>query len=116
MSRRKEKYAPRASTPRRTRPAGPPKAAAALADPPAGLKAEMSLKEAIDYFGNMMLEVNISAIAENDQHVLYTVRVPRESLGPDPYPCGLADEKFCADVSAFMAARIRELRKVGDND
>jgi hypothetical protein len=57
-----------------------------------------------------LLQVNISAIAENDQYVLYTVRVPRESLGENPYPCpGLADEKFCADVAAFVAARIREM-------
>jgi hypothetical protein len=58
-----------------------------------------------------MLQVNIAAIAENDQHVLYTVRVPREALlGSDPYPCpAMGDEKFCADVAAYLAARIREL-------
>jgi hypothetical protein len=66
---------------------------------------------AIDLFANLLLQVHLSEIAENDHHVLYTVRVPREALlGSDPYPTpGLADEKFCADVAAYLAARIREL-------
>jgi hypothetical protein len=76
--------------------AGAPIAAAALADSPARAKPEISLKDGIDYFANMMLMVPISAIAENDQFVVYTVRVPREALlGSDPYPCpALGDEKF----------------------
>jgi hypothetical protein len=53
--------------------------------------------------------VNISAIAENDHYVLYAVRVPREALGPDPYPSGMADDKFGADLAAYIAARIREI-------
>jgi hypothetical protein len=70
--------------------------AAAPADQPARTKPEISLKDGIDYFANMMLMVPISAIAENDQFVVYTVRVPREALlGSDPYPCpALGDEKF----------------------
>jgi len=90
---------------------GAPMAAAALVDQPARAKEGTSPREAIDYFANMLLTVDISAIAEDDQYVLYTVRVPREALGAaDPYPYpGLADRELCADVAAYLAARIREL-------
>jgi hypothetical protein len=65
----------------------------------------------MDRLCDEMLTVPLAAIAEGDQHVLYTVRVPREALlGSDPYPCpAMDDEKFTADVVAYLAARIREL-------
>jgi hypothetical protein len=90
--------------------AGAPMAAAALADQPAQAKPEINLMDGANWLANAMLTVNIAAIGQDDKHILYTVRVPREALlGSDPYPYGLTDERFCADVAAFMAARIREL-------
>jgi hypothetical protein len=89
--------------------AGAPMAAAALADQPARAKEGTSPTEAIEQFANMLLMVNVATVAEDDQHVVFSVRVPRQALRPDPYTAGLADEKFGADVAAYLAARIREL-------
>jgi hypothetical protein len=91
--------------------AGAPIAAAALADPPAQAK---SMKDGMDWLANVMLSFPISGVAENDEFVVYSVRVPREAfLGSDPYPCPqLGDEKFAADVVAFMAARVRQLTEL----
>jgi hypothetical protein len=86
--------------------------AAALADYPAGAKADRDPRAAIDQFANALLMVNVAAIAENDQHVVYSVRVPREALGSDPHRllgARLADDKFGADLAAWMAARIQQI-------
>src|ERR1700738_5344560 len=69
--------------------AGAPPVAAAPADHPAGAKADP--RATIDRFGNELLKVNIAAIAENDQHIVFAVRVPREILGPNPYGACVAD-------------------------
>jgi hypothetical protein len=88
--------------------AGLAPAAAALADHPAGAKADP--RATIDQVANELLKVNIAAIAENDQHVVYSVRVPREALVPDPYRLGgLNDDKFGADLAAWIAARIQQI-------
>ena len=52
------------------------------------MQIERDLRAVIDEFVERFLEVNIAAIAEDDDNVVFAVRVPRESLGPDPYPCG----------------------------
>ena len=90
---------------------GAPMAAAALADRPAQAKPQINYQDGIDWLKNAMISVPLCHLAENDEHILYSVRVPRAAfLGSDPYPVpGLADERFCADVAAYLAARIREL-------
>jgi len=90
---------------------GAPIAAAALADQPTPAKPEMSFKDGHDWLAEVMLSVPIAAVAQNDSHVVYSVRVPLEALlGRYPYPCpAMANEKFQADIVAYVAARIREL-------
>jgi hypothetical protein len=90
--------------------AGAAPMAAAPADRPAGTKAERDPRAAIDQFANELLKVNIAAINENDQYVVYSVRVPREALGPDLYRLGgLDDDKFGADLAAWIAARFQQI-------
>jgi hypothetical protein len=67
------------------------------------------LKAGMDWLGNLTLQVNIAGIAEDDDYVVYSVRVPREALGPEPYPLGMADVKFGEDLAALVAARIRQI-------
>jgi hypothetical protein len=60
----------------------------------------------------MLLQAQISEIAEDDQYVLYAVRVPREialSHADLLLVDRLADDRFGADLAAYMAARIQEL-------
>jgi hypothetical protein len=73
------------------------------------MQIERDLRAVIDEFVERFLEVNIAAIAEDDDNVVFAVRVPRESLGPDPYPAGLADDTVGADIAASIAARIRQI-------
>jgi hypothetical protein len=86
--------------------AGAPMAAAAPADRAAGL---WTFTGALDYFAGMLRPFPICAIAETDQYITFAVRVPRESLGPDPYPAALADDKVGAEIAALVAARIRQI-------
>jgi hypothetical protein len=68
------------------------------------------MRAGIDWLANVTLGVNIACIAENDEHVVYSVRVlPREALGPEPYPLGMTDDAFGEDLAALVAARIRQI-------
>jgi hypothetical protein len=63
-------------------------------------------KASIDRFVNMVLMVNFIEIGENDQHVEYAVRVPREArLNDDMLLAFHDDDTFGADLAAWLAAR-----------
>ena len=89
--------------------------AAALADASAdsafAFPPGLDPKSVVDRFAELFRHVNIAAIDESDEHVVYAVRLPRETSGPDA-PClaGLAglhdDATFGADLAAWIGARI----------
>jgi hypothetical protein len=103
--------------------AGAPLAAAALADPAAKAGGDPQSNAAvgwetrdpkawIDRFFEMLLAVNISEIAESDEHVLYAIRVPREvALSNNDLLAvdRLADDTLGADLAAWLAARIQPI-------
>jgi len=64
------------------------------------------VKVAIDRIADQLLTVPIATIAENNEHIVFAVRLPREALGPDLDLVGLAaDPKLGADLAEMMAAR-----------
>jgi len=87
--------------------AAAPIAAAAPADHRAG-KAAIDPRTVIDLVANQFLTVPLATIAEDDHHVVIAMRLPREA-SPD-YDGLLAlayDDKFGADVAAWIAERLK---------
>lgn len=85
--------------------AGAPMATAALADRPA--KAAFDPRVLLELLAEQDLTVNISTAAENDQYVVYSVRVPREASLDHDHLVALGDDaKFGADLAAWLAARV----------
>jgi hypothetical protein len=80
------------------------------ADHPAGAKAEKYIGLTVDNVMRLLEQVNVCTMHEGDEYFLFSVRVPPDACGPDPDFLGLTDEKFCADLAASIAARIRRPR------
>jgi hypothetical protein len=71
------------------------------------------LKAGMDWLADMAISANILEINENDQHVVYTVRLPIDlrldlagllALDRDP--------EFGEQMAAFFAARVRRIKAV----
>jgi hypothetical protein len=84
-----------------------PAAAAVAAAPITAAAAAIDPRVAIDRFAELFLQVSIAEIAENDEHAVYAVRLPRDASPNHDGLVALAyDDRFGADLAAWIAERL----------